>query len=460
MRRRFEQIVMVVTMMSPVPSFPFFVPPCGRTSCSTLPQRLLYSTVDKDINIEELLAEAEEALKAAEKSLHNDHQQGGHDHDDEGRNASALTDDDTESPKKVKESPLDKADEPWVSDEQTLAMMADDIRDDDHEEATMSQGNGGPGSEDQQQSDEADETFEQELVEQSAQGDQKAEDMEDDSPPEEEAGDILPMPRTKQVNKKEPTFVTIHGGSLRTWAFSDPSIKRMQMILKTDGRPLNAIVDLWQGPGNTPQKMGIYIEDGSLRNFRTVIQTPWRGGQNAIAVRNAAKVEFPLGAFVGEMVYDTPLFQTQRGIRGETIQGRSLKTYSFSFSVSSVQVLLETDGRPQNARIELLQGPNNVKQVIELYTEDGMDRPFFAILEMPGTESVIRIINEAPVEYPLKAHVEPYRYDHEEASYADDSSASGDFGEVHQRGGRSSRRRTGDDSPFGSFLSKLFSGMP
>jgi len=74
-------------------------------------------------------------------------------------------------------------------------------------------------------------------------------------------------------------------------------------------------------------------------------------------------------------------------------QGGALRTYPFDPTVDSVEVL---------------QGPNNNKQVVELYTEDGCDRPFFCILETPGSGNVVRIVNTSPVEFPMACSVVPH----------------------------------------------------
>lgn len=120
--------------------------------------------------------------------------------------------------------------------------------------------------------------------------------------------------------------------------------------------------------------MRVYVENGRTRPFSAVIETP--RGPNTVAVRNIGQIEFPIAANVVADVVDMPSIDCVQS--STTIQGGALRTYPFDPRVESVQVLLKTDGRPLNARVELLQGPNNNKQVIELYTEDGCDRPFFA----------------------------------------------------------------------------------
>jgi len=213
------------------------------------------------------------------------------------------------------------------------------------------------------------------------------------------AGGVVPTRR----NAVGDDTILIQGESLRTWSYRSPAVEQVQVVLSTEGRPLDADIELWHGPDNTPCKMRVYVENGQLRPFSTVIETP--RGPNTVAIRNIGQVEFPIAANVFAEQVDNPSDDCINSFT--TVQGGALRTYPFDPSVDSVEVLLKTDGRPLNARIELLQGPNNNKQVIELYSEDGIDRPFFCILETPGSGNVVRIVNTAPVEFPMAAAVVP-----------------------------------------------------
>jgi len=221
---------------------------------------------------------------------------------------------------------------------------------------------------------------------------------------------VAELKNANEMFDSAPT-VKVEGNTLRTCSF-DTSVERVQVCLRTEGRPLTANVELWQGPDNNPQRLAVYLEDGYDRPFCTIIETP--SGTNSIAIRNTGAQEFPISACIdlskpeeGKTTV-SPIAALSADSKPRLVQGGAVYTTPFAPSVASVLVVLKTDGRPMNARVELLQGPNNKKQVMELYSEDGKLRPFFAVIETPGTGNVVRLVNTATVEYPLTAIVEPF----------------------------------------------------
>jgi len=215
---------------------------------------------------------------------------------------------------------------------------------------------------------------------------------------------VGPQP-TRVLMEEAESQIVVQGGSLRTCSFPE-GMRRATVYLKTEGRPLNANLDLWQGPDNTPQRMAVYLEDGNKRPFRCMIETP--GSSNSVSIRNTAQLEYPLTAGIDGEYGETEALDISDY---RTVQGGAVYTTPFAPAVQSIRVSLKTDGRPMNARVELLQGPNNNKQVMEIYTEDGLERPFNVIIDSPGVGNVVRIVNTATVEFPISAAVEPFLID-------------------------------------------------
>ena len=156
---------------------------------------------------------------------------------------------------------------------------------------------------------------------------------------------------------------------------------------------------------NAPCKMKVYSENGQVRPLHAMLESP--SGENTVYVRNTGQVEFPIAA---DVVADKVVDPSHDALSyRHPVQGGAIRTFHVEPSIDSVQVLLMSDGRPLNARIELLQGPDDVKQSIELYTEDGVHWPFFCFLQLPEhTGSVVRIVNTAPIEFPILASVVPH----------------------------------------------------
>jgi len=222
---------------------------------------------------------------------------------------------------------------------------------------------------------------------------------------------------------EQPSPMTVQGGALRTWSFPGDDVERLVVDMIADdrslttltheGRLMNCKVDLCQGPDNTPLKMEVYSGKGKYRPFKAIIECP--GDSSSLFIRNIASVEFPVTARVGGAnsdPADTDLLTVPASIYDmhdpRTVQGGAVITFPLNPAVKKAKVILKTDGRPLNAKIELVQGPNAVKTTIDLYTESGLERPFLCVMETPGNGNVIRIVNTAAVEFPMMVCVENY----------------------------------------------------
>ena len=205
--------------------------------------------------------------------------------------------------------------------------------------------------------------------------------------------------------------------------------------LRSEGRPINANVEMWNGPDNTSQRARFYSENGDYRpvNARFGNHGPSRG-PSTMDVRNSGPVEFPMSAGVGYGRHQQQQqsygygsqgngYSSQRngyGSQGygggsrpgnptrETVQGGALQTYSFEQGVTRVEVELTSQGMPIKAEVELLQGPNTVKQMADIYSDNGRDKPFTVDLDTPGYGSSITVRNTGPMEYPIEAMLTPF----------------------------------------------------
>lgn len=217
--------------------------------------------------------------------------------------------------------------------------------------------------------------------------------------------------------------------------------------MSTDGRPLNANVELWDGPNNTPHRMKLYSEDGNMRPWH--IETPGRSRGNVVSVRNTGPMEFPVTAGVGSFSsptrssqsvgsrdpfrsptygsqsrYDSQSgygtqsgYSTQYGNSREpfrspmnevqqNIDGGALRTWSLGQTSNSIRVSLYSEGRPIEATVELWGVGNHVKQSAEIYSEDGDTRPTILTINPQGYGGTIAIRNIGHMAFPLTARVE------------------------------------------------------
>jgi len=218
------------------------------------------------------------------------------------------------------------------------------------------------------------------------------------------AAPAKPGPLADDIWQTSPS-AKVQGNTLKTWDIGSESVERVQLSIKSEGRPIDTNVELWHTPSYIPAKFRVYTEDGRIRPINAVIETPKH--PKTVAVYNTGSMEFPFDANVANTGLGSA-YDSLSDISPVRVQGGRITSCTCGSEVDSVQVLLKTDERNMKAKIELTQGPNQVKQIIELYASVGKKNPFYCIIQTPGANNAIRVINENTVEFPFDAWVLPY----------------------------------------------------
>ena len=197
----------------------------------------------------------------------------------------------------------------------------------------------------------------------------------------------------------------VEGKTRKTWKFNDLAKDLVQVAMTSEGRPVNADVALWLGPDWTPFTLKAYSEDGKLRPIQTLVGT--RNKAAMIEVMNVGEYEFPFKAAsnyaTGEMV--TVPKDIPAATSGERVDGGALRSYPVDSTTEQLEVVLNTDGKQLNARVELLNAPNNPKQTFEVFTNNGELNSLTVCFNTPDMGNTVRIVNLAPVEFPCYIHL-------------------------------------------------------
>jgi len=225
------------------------------------------------------------------------------------------------------------------------------------------------------------------------------------------ATEAIPATSMYPIN---PTYETVQGGgTVRTYQMP-PWATNAQMAFKTNGRPLKATAQLWIGPIRTTHTMTINCMDGVQTPYMSTIT--FKKLAPVIRIFTSDSLELPVEASVWvpppersetiaatiEEIWEGATADEKKIIQGADVSGGhgAVRTWEIPANVKSVQLVAwskDTSKKSLKAKIEVLQGPNNKRQDIDLQC-GGSTQPFHAVLQTPGSGWVIRVYNKKFVE--------------------------------------------------------------
>jgi len=186
--------------------------------------------------------------------------------------------------------------------------------------------------------------------------------------------------------------------------------ERVQYILKSpNGRPVKARVELWIGPIRCVHEMIYDCMDGFSFPLKACLK--FKKLAPILKIQTEGDFEFPLecGVFVPDkaeskligdltedkstgVFYGAPLKERVQG--GSTIdnKGGAIRSFNVPSTWEKTQIMVwsgDAGKKSFKTNIEVLQGPNNQKQHINLRC-GGSTQPYHCVIETPGADWVLR----------------------------------------------------------------------
>lgn len=105
---------------------------------------------------------------------------------------------------------------------------------------------------------------------------------------------IQPLTEERETIKStEGTY--LEGGAIKMQPIP-ANVDQLQVLITTEGKMLNAMIELLNGPNNVKVEYEVFTNNGELNSLFVVFECPEDG--NAIRIRNLAPLEFPCKFYV------------------------------------------------------------------------------------------------------------------------------------------------------------------
>ena len=203
------------------------------------------------------------------------------------------------------------------------------------------------------------------------------------------------------------------GETVRTYPMP-PWAERVQMRFETNGRPLKGEANMWVGPLRKVHTLKFDNESGVEFPIETLLKFKKLAPVLRISTADNQNYPMKVGVFVppperaAELAKNTEkTFAEATADQKQIIQGSNTDgkygmrcNWVIPQDVESIQLLgwsKDTGLKSFKVDIELLQGPNNIKQKYFLQCGGG-SQPYHAVFQTPGPGWVVRIRNKKFVE--------------------------------------------------------------